>query len=144
MTRKNIFKTNSFSIILPSGWIVDAQQQPLVIQRETEDAGVIQISIFFATKPLKVEKIRPESLLRSYLEKQKNTKIKINAYEREGQKFAVSDFYKSHDSSKDWFCKTMVVMTNSKQALITYNVEYKFKNSRLKDVEEIFDSFMIE
>jgi len=144
MVRKKVFKTNSFSVILPSGWIVDAHQQPLVIQRELEDAGVIQISVFFAIKPLKEEKIRPELLLEGYLKKQKNAKIKINKYERKGQRFAVSDFYKSNDGSKDWFCKTMVVMNNNKQALMTYIVEYEFKNTKLKDVEEIFDSFMIE
>ena len=144
MEKKQILKTNVFSVLIPSGWIADTNQQPLAIYREKGDSGVVQISIFSATNPLNESKIKPEDSLKRYLKGQTKEKIKIKTYGRKGCKFALSDFYKSKNNSKDWFCRTMNAMTEKKMALITYNIEYEFKNSELKDVEEIFDSFIFE
>jgi len=132
---KHVLKILGFSIILPPDWIDDtSDKHVLAVYRKVGDSGVIQISTF--TKEDK-KGIDPKQSLRDYL---KDETIKIKTYERNNSKYALSDYY----LSDNMFCRAMVVDKNDRHAFITYNVEEKFKNAYLKDVDEIFDSFMFD
>ena len=138
---KKIFKTPIFSIILPNGWIADMSNiQILAFYKKAGDSGVIQVSTYSRDKDISYSKLSPSKSLQDYLKKQTKQKVKITTYERNKTKYAISDHY----ISGKWFSRAMVAENKKKVAFITYNIEAEYKNANLKEVEEIFDSFMFE
>jgi hypothetical protein len=137
---KRVFKVNHFSTILPPGWIDDKSKKNIIaFYKKSGDSGVIQISMMVGEKR-DYSKLNPGDMLKSWLDKQGVKNIRIKTYERNNTKYALSDYYIKDRS----FWRTMIVDNSNKNAFITYNIEEKFKNAYLKDVDEIFDSFIIE
>ena len=141
---KNVFRTKAFSLILPEGWIVDHKGEVLALYPKAKDAGVVQISTFSSEKPMKNSEINPKTRLENHIKKQTKDKVKIKVQERMRSISAISDFYKLLENREERCWKMMVTMTKNRMAFVTYNIEWEFRNARLKDIEEIFDSFLLE
>lgn len=132
---RRVLKLGSISLILPQGWREDtSDSRVLSIYREKGDSGVFSISTFTKDDGKAID---PKKALSNLILKDK--KIKIKTYERNNTNYALSDYY----IKEDRFWRAMVADSDKKHSLVTYNIEEKFKNAYLSDVDEIFNSFML-